>query len=107
MNIFSHSQKTSVLRLTTEMRNFVLAATMAIALFASHGSAFGQTLTRGLQPAVADKTHSASNPSGLLRELNSSLVNLTKEVTPAVVQIMVTSYGPIEANAHTGDVALF
>src|SRR5262245_432803 len=107
MNIVPHSQKTSALRLTSEMRDFVLAATIAIALFAFHGSAVGQTLTRGPQPAVADRTHSASNPSGLLRELNSSLVNLTKEVTPAVVQIMVTSYGPIEANGHTGDVALF
>ncbi|MCU1222358.1 MAG: peptidase and chymotrypsin/Hap [Edaphobacter sp.] len=53
------------------------------------------------------KAHGGSGASGLLRELNTSLVTLTKDVTPAVVQIMVTSYGPIEPSSNTGDVALF
>jgi len=41
-----------------------------------------------------------------LHQFNASLITLTKDVTPAVVQILVTSYGPLPG-AKTGDVALF
>jgi len=36
-----------------------------------------------------------------LRELNSSLQQVVAKVSPAVVQIFVTGYGPIESHGHT------
>src|SRR5205807_2011631 len=39
--------------------------------------------------------------TSLLRELNSSLQQVVAKVSPAVVQIFVTGYGPIESHGHT------
>ena len=99
-----HFRVTHLLRRRSARCGYVVA--VAIALFTFHGSALGQTAPRESKPAAMNNM-SLSRTSGLLREFNTSLVNLTKEVTPAVVQIMVTSYGPIEASSHSGDVALF
>jgi len=52
------------------------------------------------QPVTADKPE-ASRSSSFLRELDSSLESVVAKVSPAVVQIMVTGYGPSEDHGHT------
>jgi hypothetical protein len=69
---------------------------VAIALVAVQGTAFAQALTSASKPSAKNDAHGHARAFDLLRQLNISLVSLTKEVTPAVVQIMVTSYGPVE-----------
>src|ERR1700704_3333297 len=44
--------------------------------------------------------------SNLLRELNSSLEEVVAKVSPAVVQIMVTGYGPLEEHGETSRTVL-
>ena len=43
----------------------------------------------------------ASRSSNFLRELDSSLEAVVAKVSPAVVQIVVTGYGPLEDHGHT------
>jgi serine protease Do len=54
----------------------------------------------GRQPVAADKLE-ASRSSNFLRELDSSLEAVVAKVSPAVVQIVVTGYGPLEDHGHT------
>jgi len=64
-------------------------------------SAFAQSTsirTARDAPAVLSKTPASPN---LLRELNSSLEAVVSKVSPAVVQIVVTGYGPSEEHGHT------
>jgi serine protease Do len=89
------------------IRYFIFAGALALPLLLLHASAFGQTPTRAATSTSTDEKASHSRVSGSLRQFNDSLVGLTKEVTPAVVQIMVTSYGPVESSSRTGNVALF
>ena len=49
-------------------------------------------------PALIPKAPASST---LLRELNSSLERVVAKVSPAVVQIVVTGYGPLEDHGHT------
>src|SRR6266478_4109728 len=49
-------------------------------------------------PALVSKAQSSSN---LLRALDSSLETVVSKVSPAVVQIVVTGYGPSESHGHT------
>jgi serine protease Do len=51
------------------------------------------------RPAAADKPEPPKS-STFLRELNSSLEAVVAKVSPAVVQIMVTGYGPLEDQGH-------
>ena len=53
----------------------------------------------GRRPALAEKQE-AARPSNFLRELDSSLEAVVAKVSPAVVQIMVTGYGPMEDQGH-------
>jgi S1-C subfamily serine protease len=39
-------------------------------------------------------------PSNFLRELDSSLEAVVSKVSPAVVQIVVTGYGPLQQHGH-------
>jgi serine protease Do len=48
--------------------------------------------------ALSSKTTASSN---LLRALDTSLEGVVSKVSPAVVQIMVTGYGPSEDHGHT------
>lgn len=85
---------------TSEIRCLVLAAALALPLLTLQGSSFGQTSTR---PADASANHDElghPRASGLLRQFNDSLVSLTKEVTPAVVEITVTAYGPVQSSSR-------
>jgi serine protease Do len=49
-------------------------------------------------PGPATKTRASSD---LLRALDSSLETVVSKVAPAVVQIVVTGYGPPEDHGHT------
>jgi serine protease Do len=84
---------------------------VAISLFGLQHSAFGQTTAQltNSPGEASGKNERHVYPHGveLLRQFNASLVSLTKEVAPAVVQIMVTSYGPVDSSGHKGDVASF
>src|SRR5216684_9380304 len=52
------------------------------------------------QPLTPDKPVAARS-SNFLRELHSSLEAVVAKVSPAVVQIVVTGYGPLEDHGHT------
>ncbi len=54
----------------------------------------------GFQSIAADKQESRRS-SNFLRELDSSLEAVVAKVSPAVVQIVVTGYGPLEEHGHT------
>jgi serine protease Do len=51
------------------------------------------------QPVAAEKSE-ASRSSNLLHELDSSLEAVVAKVSPSVVQIVVTGYGPLEDHGH-------
>lgn len=90
---------------TSGMSYFLFAAIMVLSLV-PHSTAFGQ-VSVAAESSFNEGNAGHSRVSGLLRQFNDSMVALTKEVTPAVVQITVTSYGPVESKSHTGDVAVF
>ena len=52
------------------------------------------------RPRATDKPVAARS-SNFLRELDSSLEAVVAKVSPAVVQIVVTGYGPLEDHGHT------
>src|SRR6202790_1398387 len=52
------------------------------------------------QPVGTDQLV-AARKSNFLRELDSSLEAVVAKVSPAVVQIVVTGYGPLEDHGHT------
>src|SRR2546430_17370371 len=54
----------------------------------------------GHRPVAAEKPE-ASRSSNLLHELDSSLETVVAKVSPSVVQIVVTGYGPSEEHGHT------
>jgi serine protease Do len=92
---------------TPVMCSCILATAVAISLVCFSGNAVGQASTSVGVTTANNATQTQSRASGFLRQLNASLVSLTKQVTPAVVQIMVTAYGPVEHANRPGDVALF
>ena len=64
-------------------------------------AAFAQAQSVGTRrPLAADKPV-ASRSSNFLREFDSSLESVVAKVSPAVVQIVVTGYGPLEDHGHT------
>jgi serine protease Do len=78
---------------------------------------FGQQSTSQI-PAAADSTTAKSDidkaklsgtrpaePAPVLQQLNSAIEQLTARISPAVVQILVTGYGPLEEN-NRGQTAL-
>src|ERR1700692_2292293 len=72
-----------------------------IACFFATTSALAQSAaayTNPDAPALVSKSQPSSN---LLRALNSSLETVVSKVSPAVVQIVVTGYGPSESHGHT------
>src|SRR5882724_4435693 len=62
-------------------------------------SAHAQSTTPRTSSGSAIRS-SASKQSGLLRELDSSLETVVAKVSPAVVQIVVAGYGPLEDHEH-------
>jgi serine protease Do len=71
----------------------------------------GQPITAQVSPIAKHKSSddNKSNPAGTrageplraLQELNSAIENLTSRVSPAVVQILVTGYGPLEETSRS------
>jgi len=63
-------------------------------------SAFAQSTVRTSSDASAVLSKAPAS-TDLLRDLNSSLEAVVSKVSPAVVQIVVTGYGPLEDHGHT------
>src|SRR6266550_9499482 len=63
-------------------------------------SAYAQTALRPFADAEAVRLN-APRSASLLRDLDSSLEQVVAKVSPAVVQIVVTGYGPLEDHGHT------
>src|SRR5947209_2428477 len=64
-------------------------------------AAFAQAQSRDTRrPRATDKPVAAKS-SNFLRELDSFLEAVVAKVSPAVVQIVVTGYGPLEDHGHT------
>jgi len=76
------------------MKSRLIACVVAVS------SAFAQSTVRSATgaPAVVSKAPRSPN---LLRDLNSSLEAVVSKVSPAVVEIVVTGYGPSEERGHT------
>jgi serine protease Do len=60
--------------------------------------------TEAPRPSASEHAGKLEAPasSNLLRDLDSSLEKVVAKVSPAVVQIMVTAYGPLDDHGHTG-----
>jgi serine protease Do len=72
-----------------------------VACFFAATSALAQSAavrTDSDAPALVSKARPSPN---LLRALDSSLESVVSKVSPAVVQILVTGYGPSESHGHT------
>ena len=54
-----------------------------------------------LAPRVSAQTVTAKVDFDPLHQLNNSVRALVKRVTPSVVQVLVTGYGPVEGNGAT------
>src|ERR1039458_3409278 len=94
---------------------FSLAACFCVVWFAA--PSFGQQMAPQI-PTVADGETAKpdidkaklmgtrpAEPPPVLQQLNSAIEQLTARISPAVVQILVTGYGPLEENNH-GQTAL-
>jgi len=62
-------------------------------------SANAQSKELGRSPVAAVRVDAATS-SNLLRDLDSSLEKVVAKVSPAVVQIVVNGYGPLEERGH-------
>jgi serine protease Do len=72
-----------------------------LTIFVLAACAYGQS---NAQTAAANQDslpRREARSTGLLRELDGSLEQLVSKVSPAVVQILVSGYGPAEAKGHT------
>jgi serine protease Do len=107
MKVRPHRRNKSPRRRASEVKSLFLAVALAIPVFSTYGSAVVQETNHGAAPSGTAETHIESRASDPLRQFNSSLVALTKRVSPAVVQIMVTGYGPVESGSRNNNVALF
>jgi serine protease Do len=64
-------------------------------------SAFAQSTPARTATDASAVLSKAPAPPNLLRDLNNSLEAVVSKVSPAVVQIVVTGYGPSEDHGHT------
>src|SRR5258708_22902535 len=62
---------------------------------------FAQAQSPDARRALATDNPVAARSSNFLRELDRSLEAVVAKVSPAVVQIVVTGYGPLEDHGHT------
>ena len=89
---------------------FSLAACFCFLWFA--GPSFGQQMAPQTPTVASDETAKPdidkakligtrpAEPPPVLQQLNSAIEQLTARISPAVVQILVTGYGPLEENNH-------
>ena len=92
-----NSDKWSPFPIVHAMTRLNMKLRIAILLIATFAQA--QSLA-GRQPVAPDKAE-AGRSSTFLRDLDSSLEAVVAKVSPAVVQIVVTGYGPLEDHGHT------
>jgi serine protease Do len=78
-----------------------------ISLFAVQAATLGQEIDAPANTSGTADGRVGPRASEPLRQFNTSLVALTKEVSPAVVQVMVTAYGPVDRSTQNDDAALF
>src|SRR5277367_5002130 len=86
----------------TSFRNNSLTCSLFVICLASAAfaqQAFAQAPNKAPMPPQSDLskvqgTHPAEPPE-ILKQLNSALENLTARISPAVVQVLVTGYGPL------------
>jgi S1-C subfamily serine protease len=86
--------RSAIVHTMTRLHTKLGIAILLIATFAQ-----GQSLA-GRQPVAPYKAEAGSS-STFLRDLDSSLEAVVAKVSPAVVQIVVTGYGPLEDHGHT------
>jgi serine protease Do len=72
-----------------------------VACFLAVLPALAQSTAAHLDSDVSASATKTRAPSELLRVLDSSLETVVSKVTPGVVQIVVTGYGPSEDHGHT------
>src|SRR6202140_5946410 len=72
-----------------------------IACFLAATFALAQSPAARTDPAASAVVSKMQPSSNLLRALDSSLETVVSKVSPAVVQIVVTGYGPSESHGHT------
>jgi serine protease Do len=80
-------------RVSVTMRTMVVAGAMCCALSASTGPANAQ------EPST--RTQEPSTRIDPLQRLNGSIESLVQRVSRSVVQVVVTSYGPVDQNDRT------
>jgi serine protease Do len=90
------------------MKLFFISVPIALSFLATCALAQGSKPNQATRASVSDKAQvePRSSSQNSLRQFNSSLVALTKSVSPAVVQIMVTGYGPTAGSDKNNNVAL-
>jgi hypothetical protein len=69
-------------------------------------SVYAQSTTLRSPDVPAEVRTNAPAQSNLLHELNSSIEAVVAKVSPAVVQIMVTGYGPLEEHGENNRAVL-
>src|ERR1700722_8832590 len=72
-----------------------------LACFLAASPAFAQSTAAHLDSNAPGSATRTRVPSDLLRAWDSSLETVVSRVAPAVVQIVVTGYGPPEDHGHT------
>jgi serine protease Do len=87
------------------MKLSLLVLTLVTSVLAAHAATPAQDASHAAGAARDIETHVQSHTSDLLRQFDGSLVALAKRVSPAVVQIMVTGYGPAASSNRSDDVA--
>jgi serine protease Do len=89
-------------RTSGHRRIVMCAATALLALT----PLFGQTPTKAKLPGQIGSGNAAEERDGsaLLRQLNNSMEVMVAKTSPAVVQVLVSGYGPVQQ--HGGDVAV-
>lgn len=82
---------------------YLLPTFMLIAVFACNQRAIAQTTQTSTRPGISQASGqkpqaqpTADETPGVLLQLNSALEKLAEKVSPAVVQILVTGYGPLK-----------
>jgi serine protease Do len=88
------------------MKRFFVFVPIALSFFPTYVLAQGSKPNQAASGSISGKAQVESRSSEPLRQFNSSLVALTKSVSPAVVQIMVTGYGPTASSDKNNNVAL-
>ncbi len=103
MSLFSQMRGKAQMRILGIIMLAVLTAASALAQ--SNSKTAAQTPAPKKSNASAAESKSPE-PPGVLAQLNGDLQKLAAKVSPAVVQILVTGYGPLREEDKSGETAL-